>query len=45
VPARDVHGAGDAALLPLVALADVYEQRRVLAFQQLLRAAGVDFLD
>ena len=45
VPARDVDGAGDAALLPLVALADVDEQRRVLAVEQLLRAAGVDLFD
>ena len=45
VAARNVDGAGDAALLPLVALADVHEQRRVLARQQLLRAAGVDLFD
>src|SRR5512133_3846861 len=43
--ARDVDGAGDAALLPLLALADVHEQRCVIVFQQLLGAAGVHLFD
>ena len=45
VPARHVHRAGDAALLPLVALAHVDEERRVVGVQQLACARRVDFLD
>src|SRR5205085_2427501 len=40
-----VHGAGDAALLPLLALADVDEQRRLVAVEQFLGTARVDFFD
>src|SRR6185312_10720335 len=45
IPARDVDGARDPALLPLVALAHVDEERRVVTVEQLARAAGVDLVD
>ena len=45
VAARDVHGAGDLALVPLVLLPDVEEERRVGPFEELAGACCVHFLD
>ena len=45
VAARDVHGAGNLALVPLVLLADVEEERRLGRVEELVGARGVHLLD
>src|SRR4051812_16378960 len=45
VPARDEHRSRQVPLVPLVALAHVEEERRLVVGQELVRATGVDLVD